>query len=232
MMGWIIKLKNSGRFEHIEEWSHKENSEKLLLTEVSHFYEFYISELADGEIIPTENPAILNNKKGFDPFNYENGSEVSYDVSPKQYLKITNAKGNSCTGGDENIKINLGQTAPLILNICLIASALMIPASQLNYGYSEIYLAVPVTFCILLAGMMQMILLKFRFAQLRHRYEEVCKGFFEGIIGKQKMYALDGSEKEEETNISAFNYLSHIGFIFNESENKMYGDIEVIEKKD
>ena len=46
------------------------------------------------------------------------------------------------------------------------------------------------------------------------------------------MYALDGSEKEEETNISAFNYLSHIGFIFNESENKMYGDLEVIEKKD
>ena len=71
-----------------------------------HFYEFYISELADGEIIPTENPAILNNKKGFDPFNYENGSEVSYDVSPKQYLKITNAKGNSCTSGDENININ------------------------------------------------------------------------------------------------------------------------------
>ena len=69
-MGWIIKLKSSGRFEHIEEWLHKENSEKLFLTEVSHFYEFYISELADGEIIPTENPAILNNEKGFDPFNY------------------------------------------------------------------------------------------------------------------------------------------------------------------
>ena len=225
-MGWIIKLKSYGRFEHIEEWSHKENSEKLFLTEVSHFYEFYISELADGEIIPTENPTILNNEKAFDPFNYENGSEVSYDVSPKQYLKITNAKGNSCTGGDENININLGQIAPLILNICLIA------ASQFNYGYSEIYLAVIVTFCVLLAGIMQMILLKFQFARLRRRYEEVCKGFFEGIIGKQKMYALNGSEKEEETNISAFNYLSHIGFIFNESENKMYGDLEVIEKKD
>ena len=108
----------------------------------------------------------------------------------------------------------------------------MIPASQFYYGYSDIYLGVPATFCVLLAGMMQIILLKFRVARLRQRYEEVYKGFFEGIIGIQKMYALDGSEKEEETNISAFSYLSHIGFIFNESENKMYGDLEVVEKKD
>ena len=51
-----------------------------------------------------------------------------------------------------------GAAAPVILNICLIAGALMIPASQSYYGYSDAYLAVPIAFCVLLAGMMQMIL--------------------------------------------------------------------------
>jgi putative peptidoglycan lipid II flippase len=62
-----------------------------------------------------------------------------------------------------------GAAAPVILNICLIAGALMIPASQSYYGYSDAYLAVPIAFCVLLAGMMQMILLQYRLARLRRR---------------------------------------------------------------
>lgn len=62
-----------------------------------------------------------------------------------------------------------GAAAPVILNICLIAGALMIPASQSYYGYSDAYLAVPIAFCVLLAGMMQMILLQLRLARLRRR---------------------------------------------------------------
>ncbi len=71
-----------------------------------------------------------------------------------------------CNADDDFIG---GAVAPVILNICLIAGALMIPASQSFYGYSDAYLAVPVAFCVLLAGMMQMILLQFRLTRLRRR---------------------------------------------------------------
>ena len=168
-MGWIIKLGSSAHFEHIEEHLHEKTNEKLILTEISYIYEYFVSKLADGEIPPTENPAILNNKKGFDPFSYVNGHEINYDMSPRQYLEILDDKGNFCNSEDDDVDL-----------------------------------------------------------KLRERYIEIHKGFFKGISGLQKMYNLDGSEKEEITNISAFNYLSHVGFIFHKSRNIMHGELKVI----
>ena len=62
-----------------------------------------------------------------------------------------------------------GAVSPVILNICLIAGALLIPASQSEFGYSDAYLAMPVAVCVLLAGSMQMILLQYRLTRLRRR---------------------------------------------------------------
>ncbi len=71
-----------------------------------------------------------------------------------------------CHAEDEFIG---GAVSPVILNLCLIAGALLIPASQSEFGYSDAYLAMPVALAVLLAGVMQMILLQFRLIRLKRR---------------------------------------------------------------
>lgn len=59
--------------------------------------------------------------------------------------------------------------SPIILNLCLIAAALMIPLSQRYGGYEPVYMALPLAFAVPIAGLIQMAVMQQRLIALKRR---------------------------------------------------------------
>lgn len=68
----------------------------------------------------------------------------------------------------EDDYIGSGAT-PIVLNICLITAALLIPASQEYYQYDTVYIALPLAVAVPIAGVLQMLVMQQRLIKLKRR---------------------------------------------------------------